>query len=170
MPRSPLPSARPPACAAPAASLRLPRTTNTTRAPSDLHRGGGGDFPCPNINLTRLPSACLVPAQPFTLAHAASPPPRCPAPARLNAVRTIQGSAEVLLFPRALDLRPQSRTAPLQIPPVACPRRPPASQTRTCIPLRISMRSFTYLPFLYLPLPPTESIPTHSNKVYVHYI
>ncbi|KAJ7691857.1 hypothetical protein B0H16DRAFT_1752178 [Mycena metata] len=71
IPRSP-PSARPPACTAPAASLRLPRTTNTTRAPSDLHRGGWGDFLCPNP--TRLPQACLVPAQPFTLAHAASLP------------------------------------------------------------------------------------------------
>ncbi|KAJ7716280.1 hypothetical protein B0H16DRAFT_459544 [Mycena metata] len=72
MPRSPLPSARPPACAVPAASLRLLRTTKTTHAPSDLHRGGGGNFPCPN--LTRLPLACLVLAKPFTPAHAASLP------------------------------------------------------------------------------------------------
>ncbi|KAJ7901419.1 hypothetical protein B0H13DRAFT_2663995 [Mycena leptocephala] len=61
-----------------ARSLRLPRTTNPTRAPSYLHHGGGRDFPCPNF--TRLPPACPVPAQPFTLAHAAFLPSSTPSP------------------------------------------------------------------------------------------
>ncbi|KAJ7700898.1 hypothetical protein B0H16DRAFT_766381 [Mycena metata] len=114
MPRSPLPSARPPACAGPAASLRLPRTTNTTRAPSDLYRGGGGDFPCPNF--TRLPSACLVPAQPFTLAHAASLPSSMPSPSSPQRGPNDTGER------RSASFSPRSRPTP----PVAH-RSPPDS-------------------------------------------
>ncbi|KAJ7926437.1 hypothetical protein B0H13DRAFT_1083799 [Mycena leptocephala] len=129
-----------------ARSLRLPHTTNTTRVPSDLHHGGGGGFPCPH--LTRLPPACPYPRSRLLSPMPRSSPPRHPAPARLDGVQKTQGSAGVRLFPCALDLRLQSRTAPLQIPLAACPRRPPSSRAIACIPLHkfrcVSL--LTYLP------------------------
>ncbi|KAJ7911019.1 hypothetical protein B0H13DRAFT_589529 [Mycena leptocephala] len=94
-----------------------------------------------------------------------SSPPRHPAPARLDGVRKTQGSAGVRLYPCALDLRLQSRTAPLQIPLAACPRRPPSSRAITCIPLQISMRFLTYLPsFIYLYLRLNLSLCIHIHS------
>jgi hypothetical protein len=51
----------------------------------------------------------------------------------------------------SLDPRPQSRTAPLRIPPAACPRRPPLSRATARILLPISTFFFTYLPFPFFP-------------------
>jgi hypothetical protein len=136
MPRSLLPSARPPACAAPAAAvlhparpiLRLlprheqpPRNTVSLEAsacripptqrasPATCTTAAGAVFRA-LISLDYLRLA-QYPRSRFLSPTPRSSPPRHPDPARLDGIRKTQGSAGVRLFPCALDLR--LRTAPL---------------------------------------------------------